>query len=88
MARTKGLSKKENWNWQTAEILRIKQKSKEMQPPRTNQCGFEMLDESWSDSKSEGTTQFEDSAQLEDAILQIDQEQELTRQQAFIPFTQ
>ena len=72
MARTKGLSKKENWNWQTAEILRIRQKSQQVQPPRTNLSGFELLDESWSDSKSEGTTQFEDSAHLEDAILQID----------------
>ena len=61
----------------------------EVKPPRTNQSGFELLDESWSDSKSEGTTHFEERgpARLEDAFLQIDQEREKLTKPTFIPFT-
>ncbi len=72
------------------ELLRIKQKSKNVQPPRTSQSGFELLDESWSDNKSEGTTHFEERGpvHLEDAILQIDQERENSRQAKVFPFTQ
>ena len=43
-----------------------------------NRSGLELLDESWSDSKSEGTTNFEEKTtlNLESAILQIDEERE------------
>ena len=91
MARSKGLSKQENWNWQTLEAMRIRQKSLDVKPPRSNKkSGIELLDESWSDSKSEGTTNFEERgpAHLEDALLQIDQERENLTKSKFTPFTQ
>ena len=54
-----------------------------------NRSGLELLDESWSDSKSEGTTNFEEKTplNLENAILQVDEERERTRNNKKIPYT-
>ena len=54
-----------------------------------NQSGLELLDESWSDSKSEGTTNFEEKTplNLENAILQVDEERERTKNNKKIPYT-
>ena len=54
-----------------------------------NRSGLELLDESWSDSKSEGTTHFEEKVpvNLENTILQIDEERERSKNKRYIPYT-